>query len=192
MVSIGWISWSCATKLKVTCTFQLFHHKANFSAFLGPFTHLCACSIFLSCPFHTYSISHKCQANIIEIETPASIGRHKTAWSILSGWEGNLLEAGEGLLCILLNSQHYWPKDFCLLIRRWHSFCRMCLLLPPAPRSLRGWCLFKNSVGGLQLYLEVYSAWSVILLEWLSHQHHKPHRWLIIILIVHHVVCKTK
>lgn len=141
MVSIGWISWSCATKVKVTRTFQLFHHKANFSAFSGSFTHLCACSIFLSCPFHAHSISHKCQANIIEIETPASIGRHKPASSILSGWEGNLLEAGKGLLCILLNSQHYWPKDFRLLIGSRHSFCSVCYCSLPQGAWEAGACL---------------------------------------------------
>ena len=124
--------------------------------FWGSFTHLYACCFFLSYLFHTYSISHKCQANIIEMETPVPIGRHKTAWSILSCWKGNWLEAGEGLLCILLNfSQSYWPKDFHLLRGRLHSSCSVSVL-PPAPRSLRSWCLFKDSVGDLRIYLEAY------------------------------------
>ena len=55
-------------KLKVTRPFQLFHHKPTSVLFWVSLSIYMPAVIFLSYLFHKYSISHKCQVNIMEMK----------------------------------------------------------------------------------------------------------------------------
>ena len=107
-----------------------------------------------------------------------------------------LLEAGKKILCILLNDfpQCYWPKKFPSLSKN-IQFLQIVSATTPCPGGI--W-----EVGAYLRILQVAwssterlrNAWSIniILIKWLSHQHHKAYRWLIIFLILQRVVYETK